>query len=56
MRDTLPKQINKIEVGILNLDLDKNNGTHWVCYSINSKKCYSFDSFGVDPPIELIKY
>lgn len=56
MRDTLPKQINKIEVGIVNLDLNKNNGTHWVCYSINSEKCYYFDSFGVDPPIELIKY
>ena len=28
MRDTLPSKINKVECGILNLDVSKNNGTH----------------------------
>lgn len=56
MRDTLPKQINEIECGIVNLDINKNNGTYWVCYYINPEKCYYFDSFGVDPPIEVIRY
>jgi hypothetical protein len=45
MRDTLPSK--------LNLDISKNNGTHWVCYYKNKDKCYYFDSFGLDPPLEL---
>ena len=33
MRDTLPKQIsNKIECGIINLNVSNNIGTHWACY------------------------
>ena len=54
MRYTLPKQIsNKAECGILNLDISKNGGTRWVCYYKNNEKCYYFDSFGLDPPLEL---
>jgi hypothetical protein len=45
-KDTLPSKINKIECGILNLDISKNNGTHWVCYYKTNEKCYYFDSFG----------
>jgi hypothetical protein len=56
MRDTLPSKINKVECGILNLDISKNNGTHWVCYYKNKDKCYYFDSFGLDPPLELQNY
>ena len=55
--DTLPKQPYRVECGILNLEkyLD-GNGTHWVCwYKDNDKKIY-FDSYGVDPPLELVKY
>ena len=55
--DTLPKQPYRAECGILNLEkyLD-GNGTHWVCwYKNNNKKIY-FDSYGVDPPLEIIKY
>ena len=36
MRDTLPSKVNDNECGILNLDISKNNGTHWVCYYKNS--------------------
>jgi hypothetical protein len=56
MRDTLSDKINEIECGILNLDLNKNNGTHWVCYYKNKDNSYYFDSFGLDPPIELQNY
>jgi hypothetical protein len=71
MRDTLPNKVNNNEVGIVNLDSVKNKGTHWVCYSLRKRsqsdhhrmsdtkikdKCYYFDSFGLDPPIELQKY
>ena len=48
--------MNTIECGILNLDVSKNNGTHWVCYYKNNEKCYYFDSFGLDPPLELQNY
>ena len=56
MRDNLPPKINMIECGIVNLDSSNNNGTHWVCYHKNKAKCYYFDSFGLDPPIELKNY
>ena len=38
---------------ILNLDVSKNNGTHWVYYHKNNEQCYYFDSFGLDPSLEL---
>ena len=57
MRDTLPRRINNKECGVLNLDMSKNKGTHWVCYYKNNYRgCYYFDSFGLDPPIELWNY
>jgi hypothetical protein len=56
MRDTLPKKVKKEECGIINLDLSMNIGTHWVCYLKNKNRCFYFDSFGLDPPIELQKY
>ena len=56
MRDILPSKINDIECGILNLDVSKNNGSHWVCYYKNKDKSYCFDSFGLDPPLELQTY
>ncbi|CAI4232646.1 unnamed protein product [Auanema sp. JU1783] len=57
MRDSLPPQgIEEKEVGKVNLDSSSGKGTHWVCYSRNEKKIYYFDSFGLDPPIELQKY
>jgi hypothetical protein len=56
MRDSLPNKINKIEVGIVNLDSKNNKGTHWVAYYKKNEKCYYFDSFGLDPPIEIKNY
>ena len=57
MRDELKnkKLLNK-ECGILNLDLSKNEGTHHSCWWKNNKEKYYFDSFGIIPPKELIKY
>lgn len=58
MRDTLPRnQTAKIECGILNLDIEKNQGTHWVAYIKNGNTAEYFDSFGnLKPPYELVKY
>ena len=57
MRDEISKmKVNDNECGILNLDSMKNSGTHWVAwYKDNNNKIY-FDSFGIQPPKEIIKY
>jgi hypothetical protein len=52
----LPKISHRVECGILNLDNSRGDGTHWTAwYSNNGNKIY-FDSYGVDPPLELISY
>lgn len=58
MRDKLPTYINKNkECGIVNLDDDRGNGTHWVAYIKNNKIVIYFDSYGnLKPPNELINY
>src|SRR3954465_11125492 len=59
MRDTLPKSLpkNKKSSGIVNLDIQRNDGTHWVCWYHDPKAHYVeyFDSFGIPPPQEVIK-
>lgn len=57
MRDTLPSVPNEIECGIMNLDSNIGNGTHWTCWYKKSKHlCYYFDSFGINPPLEFEQY
>lgn len=58
MRDTLPKTPPKLnESAILNLDVESNEGTHWVAYKKRGRNVHYFDSFGsLKPPKELIKY
>ena len=63
MRNDLPRRPLKRESGILNLGDTSTNGTHWVCWSKNNNKNndndndnFYFDSFGVQPPNELIEY
>jgi hypothetical protein len=53
MRDTLPKK--KHGVGIINLDSERGNGTHWALFLVNTF-CYYFDSYGFHAPRELEKY
>ena len=55
MRNDLPRKPFKRECGILNLDGVSGRGTHWVCWYTNNDNFY-FDSFGVQPPNELIEY
>lgn len=56
-RDQIPKKINKNEVAICNLDISKNEGTHWIAYVKKNKLVYYYDSFGnLQPPPELKKY
>ena len=61
--NTLPKIYHRVECGILNLDNSRGNGIHWSAWYITEQACggnnsnkICFDSYGVDPPLELIKY
>lgn len=58
MRDTLPKQKpTSYESAIINLDVSRNMGTHWVAYIKKGNIVEYFDSFGnLKPPKELVNY
>ena len=56
MRDELPKRINAVECGIVNLSPHEQLGTHWVCYAKVHKTRIYFDSFGRKTPLEIQKY
>ena len=58
MRNELPRRPLDRESGILNLDGVSGRGTHWVCWYKNKPEGenFYFDSFGVQPPNELIEY
>ena len=54
--DRLPKKPNKKECGIVNFDKSGGPGMHWVAWYKNGKTKIYFDSYGVQPPIEVMKY
>jgi len=56
VRDKLPNKPNKNECGILNLDDSRGNGTHWTAWFRRNNKNYYFDSYGIQPPLELQRY
>ena len=56
LRDTLPKKPNKKECGIVNFDKSGGPGTHLVAWYKNGKTKIYFDSYGVQPPIEVVEY
>ena len=56
MRDSLPKKVKLNECGILNLDSSSGDGAYLVMWFERGKDKFYFDSYGVQPPIELIAY
>ena len=56
MRDQLPTKPMKIETGIINLDNSNGDGTHWVAYAIDPREVVYFDSYGLAPPKEFMRY
>ena len=54
--DTLPKKLNKKECGIVNFDKSGGLGTHWVAWYKNGKTKIYFDSYGVQPLLEVVAY
>lgn len=57
MRDSLPTKPWKNEQMVVNLDSNKGDGTHWVCFSKKGNTVKYFDSFGnLQPPMEIGNY
>jgi hypothetical protein len=57
MRDTLPRSPKTNEKGVINLDSNEGDGTHWVCWKKQGNLVNYFDSFGnITPPLEFIEY
>ena len=56
LRDTLPTKTKLNDCGVLNLDSSSGDGTHWVMQFKKGKEKFYFDSYGVQPPSELIVY
>lgn len=56
LRDTLPKSPKTNECGILNLDSSDGTGTHWTCWFKHNNQKFYFDSYGLQPPNELVRY
>ena len=56
VRDNLPKRPNKIECGILNLGDSTGSRTRWTAWLKNGSEKIYFDSYGLAPPTELVKY
>ena len=55
-RDALPIKTKLNECGILNLDSSSGDGTHCVMWFKKGKDKFYFDSYGLQPPSELITY
>ena len=56
VRDTLPTKAKLNECGILKLDSSSDDGTHCVMWFKKGNDKFYFDSYGVQPPSELIAY
>jgi hypothetical protein len=56
MRDELKGRTSENECFILNHDISSNNGTHWTCLFVKNGIAFYFDSFGLDPPLEILNY
>lgn len=55
-RNNLPTVIEP-KFYIVNLDDATGPGSHWVCiFNCDPDVCYYFDSFGVDPADEVLKF
>jgi hypothetical protein len=56
MINELASKPKKYECGVVNLDVSKNIGTHWICYIKDGTQSFVFDSFGSVPPKRLVQY
>src|SRR5438477_11893041 len=57
MKDELVEnKVKRSECGVINLEDSDEVGSHWTCYFKKGKSKYYFDSYGLDPPNEMIEY
>src|SRR6218665_3622742 len=56
LRDELPKVPREKECGILNLDDSTGGGTHWVAWINRANEKLYFESYGLPPPKEILRY
>ena len=56
MSDELPKKPLKNECGIVNLESSKLEGSHWCCWWKHGEDKYYFDSYGILPSKQIVKY
>jgi len=52
-RDEIPRRLTNGGY-IINMDDAMGVGTHWICLYIEGRRAAYFDSFGVEPPLEII--
>jgi hypothetical protein len=56
-KDLLPKKLKNNYWYVVNMqDSYAGNGTHWICFKYNTNVLTYFDSFGIKPPNEIMKY
>jgi hypothetical protein len=55
-RNELPHKANVNECGIINLDDSRGMGTHWCCWFKRGRCKYYFNSYGLQPPNEIVQY
>ena len=56
MRDGLATSVHGKECSIVNLVTNKSDRTHWVACYKNVPEAIYFDSYGLDPPVEIVNY
>ena len=54
--ETGTKKSSNKECGMLNLDHAMGSGTHFTALFENDGNIFYFDSFGLQPPLEIIGY
>lgn len=56
VRDMLPSRPLAEECGILNTGDSDTGGFHWICWCKKRENIVTFDSYGLPPPVELVRY
>lgn len=56
MRDQLNFEFKDNTCLVLNSDISSGKGEHWMCLFSKDGVSYYFDSYGLEPPVEVLEY
>ena len=57
MRDEIISlKYNRDECFVMNTDDGRSSGTHWTAVNVTDGKTFYFDSYGLEPTMEIKKY